>query len=107
MLVVEQPVRLADFTRGRARAGEILNVHEDSGADIPDSSAHQQCTETPQHRQNALHATIQELALGKMVGGHRDEGQQKPERPCPSHLHKVSAREKPKEKHACVKLHRN
>lgn len=100
-------MRLVVFTRGRAHAGEILDIHEESGADVPDGSAHQQCTKTPQSCQNALRGTIEELALGKKVGGNSDEGQQKPERPCPSHLDKVSAREKPEEKHARVKFHRS
>lgn len=102
-----EPARVAEFNRGRARASEILDIHEESGADIPDGSAHCKCTETPQHHQNALRGTIEELALGKLVGSDCDEGQQKPERPCPSHLDKISAREKPKEKHPCVKLHRS
>ena len=102
-----QPVRLAEFTRGRAHAGEILDICEESSADVPDGSAHQQRTETPQHHQNALRGTIEELALGKLVGCDCDEGQQKAERPCPSHLDKIPARKKPKEKRACVKLHRS
>lgn len=53
------------FTRGRAHAGEILDIHEESGADVPDGSAHQQCTKTPQSCQNALRGTVEELALGK------------------------------------------
>jgi len=100
-------VRLTEFTRGRARAGEILDVHEEFSADIPDGSAHQQRAETPQSCQNALCGAVEELALGKQVGGDSDERQQKPERPCPSHLDKISAREKPREKHARVKFHRS
>lgn len=100
-----QPAGLAELTRRRAHAGEILDVDEESGADVPDGSAHQQRAQTPQHHQNALRGAVEELAPGKLVGGDRDEGQQKPERPCPSHLDKISARGKSKEKYARVRLH--
>lgn len=100
-------VRLTEFSRDNARAGEILDVLEEFSAHIPDSSAHQQRAETPQSCQNALCGAVEELALGKQVGGDSDERQQKPERPCPSHLDKIPAREKPREKHAPVKFHRS